>query len=139
MAAARGFHFDTIQMPINVMDAHFRSFTHQVVPVALEQGTAVLGMKPMGSGVILSSKVVTPIECLHFALSQPTSVVITGVDKLEYLDQAFEAVRTFQPMSESAVAALLEKTKDAARDGRYELFKTTSIFDSTAHHPEWMG
>ena len=121
------------------MDAHFRSFTHQVVPVALEQGTAVLGMKPMGSGVILSSKVVTPIECLHFALSQPTSVVITGVDKLEYLDQAFEAVRTFQPMSESAVAALLEKTKDAARDGRYELFKTTSIFDSTAHHPEWMG
>ncbi|HWD18624.1 MAG TPA: aldo/keto reductase [Verrucomicrobiae bacterium] len=139
MAATRNFHFDTIQMPINVMDAHFRSFTHQVAPVAVEQGIGVLGMKPMGSGVILSSKVVTPTECLHFALSQPTSVVITGIDKMEILDQAFAAAKSFQPLSESQMAALLAKTKDAASDGRYELFKTTTVFDSTAHHPEWLG
>jgi aryl-alcohol dehydrogenase-like predicted oxidoreductase len=139
MAGARNFHFDTVQMPINVMDAHFRSFTHQVAPVAVEQGIGVLGMKPMGSGVILSSKVVTPIECLHFALSQPTSVVITGIDKMEILDQAFEAARTFQPLTEAELAQLLSRTKDAASDGRYELFKTTTVFDSTAQHPEWLG
>jgi len=139
MAVERNFHFDTVQMPINVMDAHFRSFTHQVVPVAVEQGIAVLGMKPMGSGVILSSKTVSPIECLHFALAQPTSVVITGIDKLEILDQAFEAARTFEPMTEAEMAQLLSRTKQAASQGRYELFKTTSVFDSTAQHPEWLG
>lgn len=139
MAKERDFHFDTAQMPINVMDAHFRSFLHQVVPVLLDRKIALLGMKPMGSGVILESKTVKPIECLHYALSQPTSVVITGCDSMKILDQAFEAVRTFQPMDEAASKALLAKTKEAAAHGKFELFKTSNQFDSTAQHPEFLG
>jgi aryl-alcohol dehydrogenase-like predicted oxidoreductase len=139
MAKERDFHFDTAQMPINVMDAHFRSFLHQVVPVLLERKIALLGMKPMGSGVILESKTVKPIECLHFALSQPTSVVITGCDTMEILDQAFEAVRNFKPLDEAASQRLLSQTKEAAAHGKFELFKTSNHFDSTAQHPEWLG
>jgi predicted aldo/keto reductase-like oxidoreductase len=139
VAEKHGFHFDTVQMPINVMDAHFRSFSRNVVPVAYEQGIGVLGMKPMGSGQILISQTVTPIECLHYAMSLPTSVVITGIDSLKILDQAFEAVKTFQPLNSEQMAALLKKTAQAAENGRFEPFKTTSGFDSTAKHPEWLG
>ena len=87
-AAKNKFHFDTVQMPLNVMDAHFRSFGQMVLPELVKQQIGVLGMKSMGDGVILKSKVVSPIECLHYALSLPTSVVITGIDKPEILDQA---------------------------------------------------
>lgn len=138
-AKSRDFHFDTAQMPINVMDAHFRSFLHEVVPVLMEEKIGLLGMKPMGSGVILKSQTVTPIECLHFALSQPTSVVITGCDSMKILDQAFEAVRTFKPLDKDQTAQLLARTAQAAAHGQYELFKTTNVFDSTAQHPEWLG
>jgi hypothetical protein len=93
----------------------------------------------MGSGNILKSKTVTPIECLHYALSQPTSVVITGIDSKPVLDQAFEAARTFASVTKSDIAAILEKTTSAAEDGRFEPFKTTPVFDSTAAHPEWLG
>ncbi len=126
-------------MPLNVMDAHFRSFAHQVVPECVKRGVAVLGMKPMGNGNVLKSGVVTPMECLHYALNLPTSVVITGCDRPEYLDQAFEAARTFKPMSASQVEALLAKTKKAAMTGRFEPFKTDTIFDGTAQHPQWMA
>jgi predicted aldo/keto reductase-like oxidoreductase len=139
LANERNFHFDTAQMPINVMDAHFRSFLHEVVPVLMERKIALLGMKPMGSGVILKSNAVSPIECLHFALSQPTSVVITGCDSMKILDQAFEAARTFKPMNDRQISALLSKTKQAAAHGEFELFKTSTRFDSTAQHPEWLG
>ena len=97
VAAEHGFHFDTAQMPLNVMDAHFRSFSQMVLPELVKQEIGVLGMKSMGDGVILKSKVVSPIECLHYALSLPTSVVITGIDKPEVLDQAFEAAKSFKP------------------------------------------
>jgi predicted aldo/keto reductase-like oxidoreductase len=139
VAEKHGFHFDTVQMPLNVMDAHFRSFSRNVVPVAVEQGIGILGMKPLGSGSILASKTVTPLECLHYAMSLPTSVVITGIDSLKILDQAFEAVKTFQPLNGEQVAALLKKTAQAASDGRFERFKTTAQFDATARHPEWLG
>jgi aryl-alcohol dehydrogenase-like predicted oxidoreductase len=139
IAAAHGFRFDTVQMPLNVMDAHFRSFEHQVLPVLVKEGMGVLGMKPMGSGIILESKTVTPIECLHYALSLPTSVVITGMESLERLDQALEALRTFKPLSADQVAALLARTAPAAGSGKYELFKTSSDFDGTAHNPAWLG
>jgi aryl-alcohol dehydrogenase-like predicted oxidoreductase len=139
MAKERDFHFDTAQMPINVMDAHFRSFLHGVVPVLMERKIGLLGMKPMGSGVILKSNTVKPIECLHFALSQPTSVVITGCDSMAILDQAFEAARTFQPLDATATEKLLSRTKDAAAKGEFELFKTSNHFDSTAQNPEWLG
>jgi aryl-alcohol dehydrogenase-like predicted oxidoreductase len=139
MAAQHKFHFDTCQMPLNVMDAHFRSFTHQVVPRLVKEGIAVLGMKSMGDGNVLKSGAVTPIECLHYALSLPTSVVINGCESMERLDQAFEAARTFKPMSEAEMATLLDKTRQAAMTGKFEPFKTTSHFDGTAQHPEWMG
>jgi aryl-alcohol dehydrogenase-like predicted oxidoreductase len=139
LADKHKFKFDTAQMPINVMDAHFRSFGKEVVPVLMQKQIALLGMKSMGSGNILKSKTVTPIECLHFALSQPTSVVITGIDSKQVLDQAFEAARTFASVSKSDIAAILEKTATVAADGKFEPFKTTPIFDSTAAHPEWLG
>jgi predicted aldo/keto reductase-like oxidoreductase len=139
LAAQHKFHFDSCQMPLNVMDAHFRSFTHQVVPRLVKEGIAVLGMKPLGSGNVLKSGVVTAIECLHYALSLPTSVVINGCDSMERLDQAFEAARTFQPMSQAAISQLLAKTAQPAMTGQYEPFKTTAEFDGTASHPQWIG
>src|SRR5438105_7341643 len=132
VAAEHKFHFDTVQMPLNVMDVHFRSFGKQVLPELVKEGIGVLGMKPMASGLILQSHTVSAIECLHYAMNLPTSVVITGIDSMKILDQAFEAARTFQPMNPQAVAALLERTAQAAASGRYELFKTDTRFDSTA-------
>jgi aryl-alcohol dehydrogenase-like predicted oxidoreductase len=139
VAAENGFKFDTAQMPLNVMDAHYRSFEKLVVPELLKQQIGVLGMKAMANGILLKSKTATPIECLHYALNLPTSVVITGIDSMEILDQAFEAVRTFHPLSLQELDALLAKTAAAAATGRYEPFKTTSIFDSTAQNPQWLG
>ncbi len=138
-AKNHGFHFDTVQMPLNVMDAHFRSFAKLVVPQAVKQNIGVLGMKSMGGGIILKSNTVTPIECLHYALNLPTSVVINGINSKQNLEQALEAARTFRPMSERQVAALLAKTATAAANGEYELFKTTAHFDATAHNPQWLG
>ena len=139
VAREHGFRFDTVQMPINVMDAHYRSFSQLVVPELVRDGIGVLGMKSMGNGIILKSKTATAVECLRYALSEPTSVVITGVDSMEILDQACEVARNFQPMSESERSALLAKTKEAAAKGEFELFKTRTIFDSTAKNPEWLG
>ena len=114
LAAAHKFHFDTCQMPLNVMDAHFRSFSHHVLPKLVEQGIGVLGMKPIGDGNILKSGVVTAIECLHYALTLPTSVVITGCESLERLDQAIEAINTFRPLTNDQVTKLLAKTQSLA-------------------------
>lgn len=139
VAADHGFTFDSVQMPLNVMDAHFRSFGQLVVPELVKRNIGVLGMKSMGSSVILKSKTVTPEECLHYALNLPTSVVITGIDSMQVLDQALQAVRTFKPMSKEQVASLLSRTAAAAAHGEYELFKTTAHFDGTAKHPEWLG
>jgi predicted aldo/keto reductase-like oxidoreductase len=139
VAAQNGFKFDAVQMPLNVMDAHYRSFAKLVLPELVKQEIGVLGMKSMANGILLKSNTVTPIECLHYALNLPTSVVITGIDSLEILDQAFEAVCTFRPMSDEEVNTLLQKTAEAASKGEYEPFKTSSIFDGTAQNPEWLG
>jgi len=139
VAAQHKFHFDACQMPLNLMDYHFRSFAHQVVPKLVEQGTGVLAMKTLCFGAIFQSHTVTALECLHYALNLPTSVVITGMDTLERVDQALEAVRTFKPMSPAEVATLAAKTKEAAMSGEYETFKTTARFDGTARSPQWMG
>jgi predicted aldo/keto reductase-like oxidoreductase len=139
VAAQHNFHFDACQMPLNVLDYHFRSFTHEVVPRLVKEGVAVLGMKPLAFGEILKAGVATPIECLHYALNLPTSVVINGCDSMERLNQAFEAARTFKPLSESELSAIVSKTKDAAMSGKFEGFKTTMVFDGTAQHPETMG
>jgi uncharacterized protein len=138
-AQKHNFHFDTVQMPINVMDAHFRSFTKEVMPVALKQGIGVLAMKTFGDPYILKSNTVQPIEALHYSLTLPVSVVITGIDSTQILDQAFEATRTFKPMTEAQIASLLARTATAAADGKFELFKTTQHYDGTAANPKWLG
>ena len=138
-AAAHQFTFDTVQMPLNVMDAHFNSFAGKVLPVALSRRMGVLAMKPMGDHHILDSKAVTPFDCLHYAMNLPVSVVITGCDSLAILRQAIDAAKEFRPLSGERLAALEAKTARAAENGRYELYKTSDHFDSTAHHPEWLG
>jgi aryl-alcohol dehydrogenase-like predicted oxidoreductase len=138
-ADAHQFHFDAVQMSLNVMDAHCNSFGKKVLPVLVKKEIGVLGMKPMGAGIILRSKTVEPMECLHYAMSLPTSVVITGCDSVMLVEQAVTAARTFQPMSETQVAGLLAKTREAAQNGEFEGYKTTTNFDGTAHNPQWLG
>ena len=133
-----GAQIDTVQMPLNVMDANFRSFEQLVLPELVRRKMGVLGMKSMGSGVILKSKRVTAEECLRYALSLPTSVVITGIDSIKVLNQAIGVARDFRSLAEAEMQALREKAKPAAT-GEYELFKTSNLFDSTAEHPEWLG
>ena len=139
VARENGFSFDTVQMPLNVMDAHYRSFEKLVLPELIKRKIGVLGMKSMANGIILKSGTVTAVECLCYALSLPTSVVITGCDSMKVLDQAFDAVHTFEPLTVAQREALLSKTRAAAARGDFEPFKTSSIFDSTATHPDWLG
>jgi aryl-alcohol dehydrogenase-like predicted oxidoreductase len=136
---AHGFTFDAVQMPLNALDAHYHSFAKKVVPVLVEHGIGVLGMKPLASGIIPTNKFLTATDCLHYAMNLPTSVVINGCDSLERLQQGLEAARTFRPMSESEVAALLSKTAAPGAHGKYEPFKTTAQFDGTAANPQWLG
>jgi hypothetical protein len=138
LAARHQFRFDTVQMPLNVMDAHYHSFEHRVLPSLVKNHIGVLGMKSMGSGDILKSKVVQPIECLHYALNLPTSVVINGIDSMTLLDQAFEATRTFKPLAPQEVAALLARTAEVASNGKFEPFKTSTKYDSTAKNPKYL-
>ena len=137
-AAHHGFRFDAVQLPLNVLDAHYDSFEKRVLPVLVREGIGVLGMKPLGDGMVLESKAATPVECLHYALNLPTSVVITGCDSVKILDQALRAARDFRPMRPEAVGALLARTAGAARDGAFERYKTTHEFDATHAHPEWL-
>ncbi|MDE1176930.1 MAG: aldo/keto reductase [Edaphobacter sp.] len=139
VAKQHGFHFDTLQCPINVMDAHYRSFSQMVVPRAMEDKVAVLGMKSIGSGILLKSGVVTAPECLHYSLNLPVAVQITGIDSKKVLDQAFAVVKNFKPMPNAEFATLVGKTRDVAMEGKYELFKTSTTFDGTVKHPEWLG
>jgi aryl-alcohol dehydrogenase-like predicted oxidoreductase len=139
VAEDHGFTFDTVQMPLNVMDAHYRSFEKLVLPELVKRGIGVLGMKSLANGIILRSRTVSAAECLGYALHLPTDVVITGIDSMEVLEQALRVARTFRPLTEGEVTTLLAKTAGAALRGEFEPFKTSSIFDATAQHPEWMG
>ncbi|HJX55367.1 MAG TPA: aldo/keto reductase [Methanoregula sp.] len=138
-AARHHFRFDTVQMPLNVMDAHFESFERHVLPVLARDGTGVLGMKPMGDQVILGTGSVTAIECLHYAMNLPTSVVITGCDSMQVLEQAITAARTFRPMTAGQTASLLARTAPFAAQGTYEPYKTTHKHDGTYYNPAWLG
>jgi len=137
-AQKAGFKFDTVQMPLNVMDAHFKSFEQHVLPVAVERGLGVLGMKSMGSGDILKANIVNPQECLRYALSLPTSVVITGIDSQTVLAQDLKIAREFKPLAPEERAELLARTAAAAKDGAHELFKTANKYDGTAKNPKWL-
>ncbi len=136
---AHQFTFDAVQMPLNVMDAHYDSFEKKVLPVLVKHDIGVLGMKPMGDAIILRSKTASAIECLHYAMNLPTSVVITGCDSLPILQQALDAARSFKPMGKEEVAQLLARTASAATKGEYELYKTTHNFDGTFMNPQWLG
>ena len=139
VAKQHGFRFDAVQMPLNVMDAHQQGFEKRVLPRLVEQEIGVLGMKPLGSGVILKSNVAKPVECLHYALSLPTSVVITGCDSMPILQQALTAARSWKAHTPAQRDALLARTRKASDEKRYELYKTSQQFDGTEHHPEWLG
>jgi len=138
-AFAHGFTFDTVQMPLNLMDAHYESFEKKVLPVLVKHNIGVLGMKPMGDKQILNSKTATAVDCLHYAMNLPTSVVITGCDSLKILQQAIETARSFKPLGPGEVAALLAKTAPVAGKGEYERYKTAHDFDGTYHNPQWLG
>ncbi|HTI99463.1 MAG TPA: aldo/keto reductase [Dongiaceae bacterium] len=137
LAAKNKFRFDTVQMPLNVMDAHFHSFEKQVVPELVKDGIGVLGMKPLGAGAIARSGLASATECLHYAMSLPTATVITGMDSMEMLDQGIAAARSFKPLTPEQRTALLARTATAAADGKYEQFKTTGFFDGTVNNPKW--
>ena len=133
------FSFDAVQMPLNVMDHHYNSFEAKVLPVLVKQNIGVLGMKPMGDPFILQSRTATAVECLHYSMNLPTSVVITGCDSMKILQQALDAARSFQPMSREQIAALLARTARAAQSGEYELYKSSHHFDGTFQNPQWLG
>ncbi len=139
VAFANNFRFDAVQMPLNVMDAHYDSFEQKVLPVLLTHNIGVLAMKPLGSGMILRSGVVTAVECLNYALNLPVSTVITGCDSLNILQQGISAARDFKPLTAAQCQALLEKTVSVAQNGEFEGYKSTIKFDGTTRHPEWLG
>jgi predicted aldo/keto reductase-like oxidoreductase len=138
-ALDNGFTFDAVQMPLNIMDAHYDSFEKRVLPVLLENNIGVLGMKPMCAGIALKSGVVTAVECLRYAMSLPTSAVITGCDSLQVLQQALEVAMSFSPMSAEERSALLARTVEAGERGEYEPYKTGMAFDATSRNPHWLG
>ena len=133
-----GFRFDTVQMPLNVMDPHYRSFEREVIPALRARDAGVLGMKPLGDAYILQSGVVDAVECLRYTMSLPTSVTITGCDSLPVLKQALATAYDFRPMSGQDVRDVLDRTREAGSTGRFERYKTSARHDGTSRHPEWL-
>ena len=138
-ARKNNFRFDAVQMPLNVMDAHFRSFQREVLPLLLTEEIGVLGMKPMGGGIILKSGACSPAECLQYAMSLAASTVITGMESVKVLTENLRLAKHFKPLNEEEMASLLDRTSAAATNGEFELFKTGDHFDATARNPEWLG
>lgn len=139
VAKKAGFTFDTVQMPLNVMDAHYRSFERDVLPAARELDMGVIGMKTFGDRFILDSGAVDPVDLLHYSMNASTGTTVTGIDSRAVLEQAVDAAISFEPLDAARIATLLEKTSNLARTGTTELYKTTRFFDSTAQNPAWLG
>ena len=125
-------------MPLNVMDAHYESFEKKSCRARKSRyrragdeadGESFYSRKPDGNS----------LECLHYALNLPASVVITGCDSIRILDQALSAARSFRPMKSNEIESVLAKTAQAARLGKYELYKTSQSFDGTSRNSEWLG
>jgi predicted aldo/keto reductase-like oxidoreductase len=126
---AYGYDWDAVQMPINVLDAHFRSFRKEIVPILQHRDIGVIGMKSMASGHVFDANVVQPAECLQYALSQPVSTIVSGMNTREMLRQNVALAKGFTPLSEDQEQVLLAKTHDIAMSGKYEPFKTTRNYD----------
>ncbi len=135
---AQEFAWDTVQMPLNVMDAHFRSFERGVLPVLLERNIGVIGMKPLCAGRLFATNTVTAIEALHYAMNLPADVVVTGMASMAELAQAIEAATTFRPLGDDEVASILARTAPKAQNGEFEHYKTRELHDSTSMHPRWL-
>jgi aryl-alcohol dehydrogenase-like predicted oxidoreductase len=138
-AAAHGFRFDTVQMPLNVLDAHFDSFEARVLPRLVSQEIGVIGMKPMADGRIVYEGIASAEEALRYAMSLPASVVVTGCDSRDRVAQAIRIASGFRPMAEKDVTALLARTAAQALGGVSELYKTTTVYDGTTQNPQWLG
>ena len=125
--------WDTVQMPINPCDYFYRSFLNEVVPRANARGVAPIGMKSLAGGRLASENVCTPSEAIRFALSQPISSLVTGIESMEILKQNIGIARSFKPLEGEELQNLLTKVKPVAGDGRHERFKSTQAFDSGYH------
>lgn len=138
-ADKHGFTFDSVQMPVNALDEHFDSFGQKVIPVAEKRGMAVLGMKPLANGIILKSNTVSAVEALHYAMSVPVTVTVTGCESMENLQQALGLARNFKPLNVHEKLAVLEKTAPVSEAGKFEPYKTSHMFDGTFSNPQWLG
>jgi aryl-alcohol dehydrogenase-like predicted oxidoreductase len=139
LGAKVGLKFDAVQLPLNPLDYHFRSFERDVLPQLLQQGIAPLGMKALSHGLLLKTGIITAEECLRYVLSLPVATLITGVESEPILQQAFKVGQNFQPFSEQEISELRGRMAKFAKMGKYELFKTSSHFDATAKHVDWLG
>jgi aryl-alcohol dehydrogenase-like predicted oxidoreductase len=137
---AKPHDWDTAQMPINVMDAQYRSFQGEVVPACLKKNVGVIGMKGLAGGHpegrLTSKAGLTAAECYRFSLSLPVSTQVMGISSMEQLKENVAVARNFKPYTASEKAALLAKTKEEATDGRHELFKSSKAFDSAFHRKQ---
>jgi predicted aldo/keto reductase-like oxidoreductase len=127
------YEWDAVQMPVNVLDPHFRSFQKEILPVLVERKIGIIAMKTLAGGHLLAPKIVTPQEALTYTWSQPVSTIVSGMDSRELLMANIQTAREFTPMSQEAQAKLLERTRSVASSGEYEPFKTTRKFDG------WVG
>lgn len=139
IADKHGFTFDTVQMPVNALDEHYDSFGQKVIPVAQKHGMAILGMKPLSNGAILKTDTVSAVEALHYAMSVPVTVTITGCESLSNLDQALGVARNFKPMDKQQKLAVLQKTAPVGAAGKFEAYKSSHIYDGTINNPQWLG
>ncbi len=121
---SRGFEWDTVQMPINVLDHHFMSFSQQVLPVALKKNIGIIGMKSLAGGALPENWLVPAVDCLRFAMTLPISTLCSGMDSIDVLHKNIATARNFEPMAEDEMAALLDRTIPMAKDGQYEEYKT---------------
>ncbi len=139
VARENDFRFDAVQMPLNALDPHYDSFAEKVLPVLVENGIGPLGMKPLAAGALARNDKVTPTECLHYAMSLPVSVVITGCESLPVLEQALDAARSFRPLTADELTDLLARTAESGGNGQVEGYKTGDAFDATSRNPDWLG
>ncbi len=131
------FPWASVQMPVNVLDASFRSFTRGVLPEAQKRGIGVIGMKSLGgSGQLITEAGLSPEELIGWALSQPISTLVCGMQSVEDIDQNVAIASGFAPMNEAEQAELVERTRSIATDGRYEYFKTMQYYDSPIHQAQ---